>query len=136
MWLLDAPQGYHQLRVAQESQLKLAFQGPDAIKWTYEVMPFGPTNGPATFISFIHDVNSVWQAEAKRMNVPIGDTCDTRIIVNDINSWASDIPTSLKYMESQLKTCEKYNLSFSLKKTHIFPKRFEFVGFDVCPDGN
>jgi hypothetical protein len=59
MWLYDAPQGYHQLLVAIESQLKLAFQGPDAIKWTYNVMPFGPTNGPATFINFAHDICSV-----------------------------------------------------------------------------
>jgi hypothetical protein len=27
-------------------------------------------------------------------------------------------------------------LSLSLKKSLIFPKRFEFVGNDVCPDGN
>ena len=33
MWLWDAPQGYHQLRVALCSQLKLAFQGTDAIKY-------------------------------------------------------------------------------------------------------
>jgi hypothetical protein len=57
-WLWDAPMGYHQLAVALASQEKLAFQGPDAVKWTYTVMPFGPTNGPATFINFIHNVDS------------------------------------------------------------------------------
>jgi hypothetical protein len=46
--LFDAPMGYHQLAVELASQEKLAFQGPDAIKWMYPVMPFGPTNGPAT----------------------------------------------------------------------------------------
>ena len=61
LWLFDAPSGYHQLAVAQDSQEKLAFQGPDAIKWTYTVMPFGPTNGPATFINFIYDVDSQWK---------------------------------------------------------------------------
>jgi hypothetical protein len=57
LWLFDAPSGYHQLAVALASQEKQAFQGPDAIKWTYTVMPFGPTNGPATFINFTYDVN-------------------------------------------------------------------------------
>ena len=57
-WLFDAHMGYHQLVVALVSQKKLAFQGPDAIRWTSRVMPFGPTNGPATFIQFIHDVDS------------------------------------------------------------------------------
>ncbi len=60
MWLFDAPLGYHQLALAKLSQEKLAFQGVDAIKWTYTVMPFGPTNGPATFINFIHNIDSVW----------------------------------------------------------------------------
>jgi hypothetical protein len=62
VWLWDALMGYHQLAVAKASQEKLAFQGPNAIKWTYTVMPFGPTNGPATFINFIHNVDSQWKA--------------------------------------------------------------------------
>jgi hypothetical protein len=54
--------GYHQLAVALARQEKLAFQGPNAIKWTYTGIPFGPTNGPATFITYIHDINSQWKA--------------------------------------------------------------------------
>jgi hypothetical protein len=38
--MFDAPMGYHQLAVALASQDKLAFQGVDAIKWKYTVMPF------------------------------------------------------------------------------------------------
>ncbi len=43
-WLFDAPTGYHQLVVASASQEKLAFQGLDAIKWMYTIIPFRPTN--------------------------------------------------------------------------------------------
>jgi len=57
-WMFDALMGYHQLAVNLASQEKLAFQEVDAIKWTYTAMPFGPTNGPVTFINFIHDVDS------------------------------------------------------------------------------
>jgi hypothetical protein len=39
-------------------------------------------------------------------------------------------------MECQLKLCQSQNLSLSLKKLHIFPKQFEFIGINVCPDGN
>jgi hypothetical protein len=39
-------------------------------------------------------------------------------------------------MECQLRVCQAYCLSLSLKKSFIFPKRFEFVGNDVCPKGN
>jgi hypothetical protein len=64
-WMWDAPQGYHQIRVAKESQEKLAFTGPNATKWTYNVMHFGPVNGPLTFSAFIHDMDGTWKDLAK-----------------------------------------------------------------------
>jgi hypothetical protein len=78
--------GYHQLAVALASQEKLAFQGPDAIKWVYTVMPFGPTNRPATFINFILDVNSQWKALAQQSCLVIDDNTNTKIIVDNIFS--------------------------------------------------
>jgi hypothetical protein len=77
-WLFDAPMGYHQLAVALDSQEKLAFQGPDAIKRMYTVKPFGPTNGPVTFIDFIHDVNSQWNYLAQSLSVVINDYTNTK----------------------------------------------------------
>jgi hypothetical protein len=35
-----------------------------------------------------------------------------------------------------LKICQAYRLSLNLRKSHIFPSRFEFVGIDICADGN
>ena len=85
-WLFDAPIGYHQLAIALASREKLAFQGPDSIKWTYcvSVMPYGPTNGPTTFIQFIHDVDSQWKALAVRLGLVIDNNTNTKIIVDDI----------------------------------------------------
>ena len=102
MWLYDAPSGYHQLAVALASQEKLAFQGPDAIKWTYTVMPFGPTNGPATFVNFVYDVDSQWTSLARTHAINISNDTNTRIIINDIVSHGKDLSTSLLYMECQL----------------------------------
>jgi hypothetical protein len=136
MWLNDAPSGYHQLAVAQDSQEKLAFQGPNTIKWTYTVMPFGPMNGPATFVNFIYDVDSQWKSLACTTGININDDTNTRIIIDDIVSHDKDLATSLQYMECQLQVCMAYRLSLSLKKSSIFPKRFKFVGNDVCPKGN
>jgi hypothetical protein len=53
IWMFDALMGYHQLAIAAASREKLTFQGVDAIKWTYTVMLFGPTNGLMTFVNFI-----------------------------------------------------------------------------------
>ncbi len=135
-WLFDAPMGYHQLAIALASQEKLAFQGPDAIKWIYRIMPFGSTNGPATLIQFIHDVDSQWKALAVKSGLVIDEDTNTKIIVDDIFSWAESPEEALKYIECQLWICLAYRLSLSLLKSHIFPKCFEFIGIDVCLDGN
>jgi hypothetical protein len=120
--LFNAPTGYHQLAVALASQKKLALQGPDAIKWTYTVMPFGLTNSPATFINFIHDVNSQWKALTQKSSVVIDDDTNTKIIVDDIFSLAKLLEAALLYIEYQLRVCQSYQLSLSLHKSHIFPK--------------
>ncbi len=130
-WIFNPPMGYHQLAVAESSQEKLAFQGADAIKWTYMVMPFGPVNGPATFIAFIHDVSSAWKSLAQSHGLTIDDDNNSTNIVNDIFSWCSDLTNSLL-----LIVAKSIRLSLSLKKSHIFPKRIKFVGIDICPDGN
>jgi hypothetical protein len=119
-WLWVAPMGYHQLAVALASQEKLAFQGPNAIKWTYTIMPFGPTNGLATFINFIHDVDSQWKALAQQSGLVINDNTNTKIIVDDIFSWSDLLEKALLYMECQLHVCQAYQLSLSLCKSWIF----------------
>jgi hypothetical protein len=113
-WLWDAPMGYHQLAVALASQEKLAFQGLNAIKWTYTVMPFGPTNGPATFITFIHNIDSQWKAMAQQKGLIINDNTNTKIIINNIYSWAKSFPMALIYIECQVCVCQAYRLSLSL----------------------
>jgi hypothetical protein len=86
MWLWDAPQGYHQIWVECNSQDKLAFACPDATKWTYNVMPVGPVNGPALFIVFIHDVNSSWKELDCSYIVVIEEGTNANIIVDNILS--------------------------------------------------
>ncbi len=99
-------------------------------------MPFGPTNGPATFIMMIHDVDSVWKDIATSLGLTIGTNVDTRIIIDDIVNWAQTFEQALRYIECQLRVAKAYRLTLSLKKSHFFPKRFKFVGIDVSPDGN
>ncbi|MFN3129889.1 reverse transcriptase domain-containing protein, partial [Roseibium sp.] len=135
-WLMDAPSGFHQLEVDKSSKPKLAFAGTQGDKYTYNVMPFGPVNGPAIFIMFIHDMNSSWKDLAKSRGIPIGRNCNTRIIVDDILSWASTFDIALKYMRCQFMRCRNQRLSLSLTKSLFFNPRIEFVGQDLCADGN
>ena len=101
-WLMDAPSGYHQIRVAASSQPKLAFAGPDGSKYTYLVMPFGPVNGPVIFIIFIHDMNTTWKEVARSRGIVLNASCNTRIIIDDIFSWAPTFEIAMQYLECQL----------------------------------
>ena len=51
--IVDSAQGYHQIRVRECDKDKLAFFAPDDEKYTWEVMPFGPTNAPTFFTAKI-----------------------------------------------------------------------------------
>jgi hypothetical protein len=66
----------------------------------------------------------------------IDEDTNTNIIVDDILSWAKLLTIAMVYMECQLRICQAQNLLLSLKKSHIFPRCFEFVGIDICPKGN
>jgi hypothetical protein len=134
--MFNAPIGYHQLADEKLSQEKVAFQGVDAIKWTYTIMPFGPTNGLATFINFIHDIDSVWKDNAKKQGITISNNTNTKIIVDDIVSWAENLHHALGCMRCQLKVCQAYNLLLNLCKSFFFAKQFEFIGVDMCNDNN
>jgi hypothetical protein len=136
IWLWDAPSGYHQIGISPCSQEKLAFAGPDATKWTYNVMPFGPVNGPPTFIAFIHDLDSTWKDLACKLGIIIDENTNTNIIIDDIFSYAKTLTIALIFMECKLKVAQSQNLLLSLKKSFIFPKRAKFVGVDICQDGN
>ena len=78
----------------------------------------------------------MWQEEAWRCGVPVGGHYNTHIIVDNFVNWGKDLAPALLYMQCQLMVCQAYNLSLSLKKAKIFPARFEFVGVNVCSDGN
>jgi hypothetical protein len=66
----------------------------------------------------------------------VGTNVDTKIIIDNIINWAKSFDQALQYIECQLRVAKAYRLTLSLKKSHFFPKRFEFVGIDVSPDGN
>jgi hypothetical protein len=88
------------------------------------------------FIGFIHDVDSSWKELARSYGISIDKDTNTNIIVDNILSWAKSLQIALVYMECQLVTCQLQNLSLSPNKSHIFPKQFEFVKIEVCPNGN
>ena len=58
-------------------------------------MPFGPVNGPATFIAFIHAIENTGTDLACSHGVFINEDKNTNIIVDDILSWAKPLASTL-----------------------------------------
>jgi hypothetical protein len=82
-------------------------------------MPFGPTNGPDTFINFIHNIDSQWKARASLSGVQINKDTNTRIIVDDIVSHGIDLNTSLKYGMSTSRLSGLLSLLESEEEFHL-----------------
>jgi hypothetical protein len=135
-WLFDCPQGFNQIGVHPNSRHKLAFAGPNGTKYEYLVMPFGIVNGPVIFIIMMGDLNQTWQELGKARGIIFDSRTGTRIIIDDIFSWAPTFEIAMQYIRCQFEVCRSMNVSLSLKKSLFFPQRSEFVGIDVCDDGN
>ena len=63
-------------------------------------------------------------------------TTNTKIIIDDISSWAPFFDLAIRYIQCQQQVCLAQNLLLSLNKSYFLPARIEFVGHDVCDDGN
>ena len=81
-------------------------------------------------------MDATWKGLATTRGIVIDARTGTRIIVDDIFSWAPTFEAFIKYLTCQLQVCLSQNLSLSLKKCLFCPERMEFVGHDVCTDGN
>ena len=102
---MNAISGYNQIKVNKKSCPKLAFVGPNCSKYTWKVMPSGPVNGPVIFTVYIHDLDSTWKTLACSRNMIIDDTQGTKIIVDNILSWAKTFKDFIQYLTCQLDVC-------------------------------
>jgi len=84
----------------------------------------------------MHDLDSTWKTLACSRKMIIDDTQGTKIIVDDILSWAKTFNDFIQYLTCQLDVCLSQNLSLSLKKSFFCPDRMEFVSHDICANGN
>ena len=153
---LDAKQGYHQIRVKETDKEKLAFFAPDGVKYTYTVMPFGPTNVPAYYTYMMHQLEKEWdklflqllrkegtQDVAILIESIVKITIDTKrltigskIIIDDILAFGNMMKYLLKYVHCICNVFKKYRVNFQLKKCDLLKDQVEYVGHDLTSDGN
>ena len=159
LWIitLDARQGYHQVAVRPSDREKLAFFGPDDLKYCFTVMPFGPTNDPSFYSAMMKDFKTEWdQLFILRMSemkvfqskvIKITATNDIMInnvtlvwgsktIIDDILLWCSEKDIALILFTCVCEVFQKYRVSFRMDKCEFLKKRVEYVGHDILRNGN
>ena len=154
---VDARQGYHQVAVRLLDQEKLAFFAPNNKKYTWKVMPFGPTNAPAFYTAMMGAFQGEWEdlflEQLENMSTIGGDTVTiktdgsiligtknvrtgSKVIIDDILLWSNNLELILLYFECICQVFKKYRVSFRLDKCEFLKERVEYVGHDLTPTGN
>ena len=108
---------------------KLAFFGPDGWKYTFKVMPFGPTNAHGFYSAMMRTMKEEWDnlfitrlqellhVDNKTVVVSISGEIfiggiklvrGTKIIIDDILLWCSNVSALFIYFECICKVFRKY----------------------------
>ena len=75
----------------------------------------------------------------KNGNIHLGPTklyCGTKLIIDDVLIWCSNIACIIVYFQCVCKVFKKFRVSFRQDKCQFFLNRVEYVGHDLLPDGN
>ena len=117
---VDSKSGYHKIYVNEHSQEKLAFMGPDNVKYCYTVMPFGPKNSPAVYTAMICVLKNEYDALFHKRHPTETATVGNKIIMDDALIWSTNAATALRYFRCFCEVYKKYRLSFNPKKCDFF----------------
>lgn len=119
---LDLASGYWQVEVDEPDREKTAFTTPFGL-FEFERMPFGLTNGPATF--------------QRLMQRCLGSqlTDSALVYLDDVILYSRDFNTHLQDLERVFQAMGQYGLKLRLDKCHLFRKQVKFLGHLVSGRG-
>jgi hypothetical protein len=119
---LDIRQAFHRIRMSPESEELTAFRTRYGL-FQYKVLPFGLTNGPATFQSHIntalHDLLDV--------------TCTAYL--DDILIFSDNESEHEKHVKQVVDRLRSAGLQADIKKCEFGVKRTKYLGFIISTDG-
>jgi len=117
---LDLMSGYHQIRMHPDDEEKTGFNTPFG-HYHWRVMPFGVTNGPATFQRFMNNI--------------LGDSSHVIVYLDDILIHSADRQQHTKDIIRVLDILRENKLIASAKKCDFYQRRLDFLGHTIDPDG-
>ncbi|PAA81942.1 hypothetical protein BOX15_Mlig034239g2, partial [Macrostomum lignano] len=120
---LDLRSGYHQVPVAAEDRDKTAFAVPHRGQFRWLVMPFGVTNGPATFSRIMQTV----------LHPLAWKIC--LVYLDDILVFSNTVEDHLARLSEIFQRLRNANLKLNPKKCELLSSEVSFLGHRVSADG-
>ena len=119
---VDLQSGYHQVRVADQDVFKTAF-GTRYGHFEFLVLPFGLTNAPATFMSFMHEVLKPYLDEF------------VVVFLDDILIHSKSEEEHLKHLQLVLHKLREHHLFAKLTKCAFHLQEVDSLGHVVSSTG-
>nr|GEW07992.1 reverse transcriptase domain-containing protein [Tanacetum cinerariifolium] len=119
---LDAYKGYHQIKMAEEDEEKIAFITSQGV-FCYSKMPFGLKNAGATYQRL---VDKAFQKQINR---------NLEVYVDDLVIKSCTEKEVIKDIEKTFKTLREINMKLNPKKYAFGMREGTFLGYKVDTDG-
>ena len=120
---LDMLSGYHQVKLDEESKEKTAFVTPHLGVWEFNVLPFGLTNGPATYQRLME---SLLRGLCPRVCL---------IYIDDLICHSRNFAEHLIHLRQIFEILRAANLKVKLSKCAFARKSVKFLGHIVSKQG-
>ena len=119
---LDIRQAFHRIRISPESEELTAFRTRYGL-FQYKVLPFGLTNGPAAFQSYINDA----------LQDLLDVTCTAYL--DDILIYSEDELQHETHVKQVIERLQAAGLQADIKKCEFNVKRTKYLGFIISTEG-
>jgi Reverse transcriptase (RNA-dependent DNA polymerase) len=119
---MDLRSGYHQIRISEDDIHKTAFRTRYGL-YEFQVLPFGLTNAPATFMTLMNDV---FREELD---------CCVIIYLDDLLIFSKDPHQHAIDLEKILAKLRAEKLYAKLSKCEFFKSEVAFLGHVVSAEG-
>jgi transposase InsO family protein len=119
---LDIRQAFHKMRIHPDSEELTTFRTRYGA-YKYKVLPFGLTNGPATFQRYINDL--------------FFDILDDFVTayLDDILIYSENELEHTAHVRQVIKRLQEAGLQIDIKKCEFDVKRTKYLGFIISTDG-
>ena len=117
---LDLLSGYWQVPLAEESKPLTAFSTHNE-HLEYQVMPFGLTSAPLTFVRLMQQV--------------LGGMEDVMVYLDDIIIFSKDMDSHFRTLREVLTRLRNAGLKVKVRKCQFLQKSLEYLGHVVTPEG-